>query len=77
MLIPSGKPTLDMAKKLIDYLEPNDILIDGGNAYYLDSNKLGEMCAKKEENNWIKTTLDDQKCHETYQKEEKGLEMVL
>ena len=37
-----------MAKKIIDYLEPNDILIDGGNAYYLDSNKLGEICAKKE-----------------------------
>ncbi len=48
MMIPSGKPTLDMAKKLMDYLEPNDILIDGGNAYYLDSNKLGDMCAKKE-----------------------------
>ena len=48
MLIPSGKPTFDMAKKIIDYLEPNDILIDGGNAYYLDSNKLGEICAKKE-----------------------------
>ena len=32
MLIPSGKPTLDMAKKLIEHLEPNDILIDGGNA---------------------------------------------
>ena len=47
-MIPSGKPTLDMAKKLMDYLEPNDILIDGGNAYYLDSNKLGDMCAKKE-----------------------------
>ena len=48
MLIPSGKPTFDMAKKIIDYLEPNDILIDGGNAYYVDSNKLGKICAKKE-----------------------------
>ena len=47
MLIPSGKPTLDMAKELMDYLEPNDILIDGGNAYYLDSNKLGKMCEEK------------------------------
>ena len=48
MLIPSGKPTLDMAKELMGYLEPNDILIDGGNAYYLDSNKLGKMCEEKE-----------------------------
>ena len=48
MLIPSGKPTFDMAKKIIGYLEPNDILIDGGNAYYLDSNKLGKICAEKE-----------------------------
>ena len=48
MLIPSGKPTLDMAKKLIEHLEPNDILIDGGNAYYLDSNELGEICSRKE-----------------------------
>ncbi len=47
MLIPSGKPTLDMAKELMGYLEPNDILIDGGNAYYLDSNKLGKMCEEK------------------------------
>ena len=46
MLIPSGKPTFDMAKKVINYLEPNDILIDGGNAYYLDSNRLGALCAK-------------------------------
>ena len=48
MLIPSGKPTFDMAKKVINYLEPNDILIDGGNAYYLDSIRLGDMCAEKE-----------------------------
>ena len=48
MLIPSGKPTFDMAKKVINYLEPNDILIDGGNAYYLDSNILGALCAEKE-----------------------------
>ena len=48
MLIPSGKPTFDMAKKIIGYLEPNDILIDGGNAYYLDSNKLGKICAEKD-----------------------------
>ena len=48
MLIPSGKPTFDMAKKVINYLEPNDILIDGGNAYYLDSSRLGALCAEKE-----------------------------
>ena len=48
MLIPSGKPTFDMAKKVINYLEPNDILIDGGNAYYLDSNRLGALCAEKD-----------------------------
>src|SRR6056300_22632 len=48
MLIPSGKPTFDMAKKVINYLEPNDILIDGGNAYYLDSNILGALCAEQE-----------------------------
>ena len=47
MLIPSGKPTFDMAKKVNRYLEPNDILIDGGNAYYLDSNRLGDLCAEK------------------------------
>ena len=48
MLIPSGEPTFNMAKKIIYYLEPDDILIDGGNAYYLDSNKLGAMCAEKQ-----------------------------
>ena len=50
MLIPSGKPTLDMAKKLIEHLEPNDILIDGGNAYYLDSTIWVECVAEKKLN---------------------------
>ncbi len=47
MLIPSGDPTFNLAIELISYLSPGDTLIDGGNAYFLDSEKLGNLCKEK------------------------------
>ena len=37
IMISAGKPVDDMIKKLLPYLEKNDMLIDGGNSNYIDT----------------------------------------
>ena len=37
LMVKAGQPTDDMIQQLIKYLEPGDILIDGGNAFYQDT----------------------------------------
>lgn len=38
MLVPAGKPVDDVIANLLPYLEDGDIVIDGGNSYYKDTN---------------------------------------
>lgn len=37
MMLPAGQPTNDMAKWLLSSLSPGDTVVDGANAYYLDT----------------------------------------
>jgi 6-phosphogluconate dehydrogenase len=39
MLVPAGKPVDDVINNLLPYLEKDDIVIDGGNSYYKDTQK--------------------------------------
>ncbi len=39
MLVPAGKPVDDVIENLLPHLEENDILIDGGNSYFKDTNR--------------------------------------
>ncbi|HYK56257.1 MAG TPA: NAD(P)-binding domain-containing protein, partial [Flavisolibacter sp.] len=39
MLVPAGKPVDDVIATWLPHLEKDDILIDGGNSYYKDTNK--------------------------------------
>ena len=39
MLVPAGKPVDDVISNLLPYLEDGDIVIDGGNSYYKDTQK--------------------------------------
>ena len=47
MLVPSGKATDSVVENLFNFIEEKDTLIDGGNAYYLDSIDLGKRCNKQ------------------------------
>ncbi len=42
LMLPAGDPTEQMLQRLADLLEPNDILVDGGNAYWKDSVRRAE-----------------------------------
>lgn len=37
LMVKAGKPVDDLIEQLIPYLEPGDIIIDGGNSYFADS----------------------------------------
>ncbi len=39
MLVPAGKPVDDVIENLLPHLEEDDIVIDGGNSYYKDTQK--------------------------------------
>ena len=47
MLVPAGKPVDDVIQNLLPYLEPDDILIDGGNSFYKDTLKRIEYLHNK------------------------------
>ena len=47
MLVPSGEATNSIVENLFNFIEEKDTLIDGGNAYYLDSIDLGKRCNKQ------------------------------
>jgi len=42
VMVPSGEPTEDTVKTLIESLSPGDIIIDGGNSNFRDSMRRGE-----------------------------------
>ena len=44
ILVPSGEATKSVVENLFNFIEEKDTLIDGGNAYYLDSIDLGKRC---------------------------------
>jgi 6-phosphogluconate dehydrogenase len=47
ILVPSGEATNSVVENLFNFIEEKDILIDGGNAYYLDSIDLGKRCSEQ------------------------------
>jgi 6-phosphogluconate dehydrogenase len=47
MMVPAGDPTQQTADALLDLLEPGDVLVDGGNSYYVDSVRRGEAAKER------------------------------
>ena len=45
VMLPSGQPTEETIQDLASILEPGDVALDGGNSYYKDSIRRGEMLA--------------------------------
>jgi len=48
MMVPAGKPVDDTLDILLDLLGPNDIIVDGGNSYWRDTQLRSEKAARKE-----------------------------
>ena len=47
LMVPSGKATKDVIEKIRDSLDEGDLVIDGGNSFYLDSEENGLAIEKK------------------------------
>ena len=47
LMVPAGKPTEENVQALSRLLSPSDIVIDGGNSYYRDSQRRAEFLAQK------------------------------
>ena len=47
MMVKAGKPVDDLIEQIIPYLEPGDILIDGGNSHYPDTIRRTKYLAEK------------------------------
>lgn len=47
LMVPAGTPTNDSIAKLVDLMEQEDILIDGGNSFYENSISHGQLAAEK------------------------------
>lgn len=48
MLVMAGKPVDDFIELLIPLLEPDDIIIDGGNSHFPDSEACSDTSCMKE-----------------------------
>lgn len=46
LMLPSGTPTENTLLELIPLLDPGDIIVDGGNANYHDSQRRGQLLAQ-------------------------------
>lgn len=46
LMVPAGKPVDQMIEQLLPLLEPNDIIMDGGNSYYRDDEKRYDLLEK-------------------------------
>src|SRR3989338_4354337 len=46
LMLPAGKPTDDMIKKLLPLLDKNDIIIDGANDFYENAENHKKLCDK-------------------------------
>jgi 6-phosphogluconate dehydrogenase len=47
MLVKAGAPVDAVIKGLVPHLEPGDLLIDGGNSHFPDTNRRGKVLAEK------------------------------
>jgi 6-phosphogluconate dehydrogenase len=47
LMLPAGDPTAQMVEQLAQKLEPGDILIDGGNSYYVDDLRRARTVADR------------------------------
>jgi 6-phosphogluconate dehydrogenase len=47
MMVKAGKPVDDLIEQIIPYLEPGDIIIDGGNSHYPDSTRRTKYLESK------------------------------
>ncbi|PNR95321.1 NADP-dependent phosphogluconate dehydrogenase [Petrotoga sp. 9PWA.NaAc.5.4] len=47
LMVKAGKPVDDVINELLPYLEKGDIIIDGGNSYYKDTDRRFEELSKK------------------------------
>ena len=50
LLVPAGKIVDSVIKDLLPHLEKGDIIIDGGNSHFLDTERAKRFLAKKESN---------------------------
>lgn len=48
LMVPSGKPVDENINALLPFLNKDDIIIDGGNSNYKDSQARAKLCAEKE-----------------------------
>lgn len=47
LMVPSGEATDKMLDEVLEYTRNGDTVIDGGNSYYKDSIRRGELCGKQ------------------------------
>ncbi|HEX5220165.1 MAG TPA: decarboxylating NADP(+)-dependent phosphogluconate dehydrogenase [Verrucomicrobiae bacterium] len=47
MLVKAGKPVDELIEQLVPHLEPGDIIIDGGNSLFEDTNRRVKYCESK------------------------------
>ena len=47
VMVPAGRPTEETLTELGDMMDSGDVLIDGGNSFYEDSMRHGELCAER------------------------------
>lgn len=47
VMVPHGKPTKETIDKLLNLLDKDDLIVDGGNSHYTESIKNGDKCKKK------------------------------
>ena len=47
MMVPAGKPVDEVITSLIDILDPGDLLIDGGNSFFLDTERRSKELESK------------------------------
>ena len=47
LLVPSGEATKTVIDDLTNLLDKEDLIIDAGNSYFLDSSEMGNLCEKK------------------------------
>jgi 6-phosphogluconate dehydrogenase len=47
VMVPHGKPTEETIDKLLNLLDKDDLIVDGGNSHFTESIKNGEKCQKK------------------------------
>ena len=52
-MVPSGKATKDVIEKIKDLLDEGDLIIDGGNSFYLDSEENGLTLEQKKINSLL------------------------